>query len=113
MKRDDARLRSIEAHKKPSNGHAEGYGPEEQLEDWHTPTDKSQAWELWKRIMGQRFVNGRDDQFDYSCVDNNERLDMGVFATQDIQEKYFDQEAAKWEVDDASQIIGQTGVQDF
>ena len=73
LQRAETRLSSLQNHKKPDNLPAgDNTVLEEQLDEGDRPQDKIQAWELWKRIMGQRFIDGKDDQFDYSTVDHDE-----------------------------------------
>ena len=81
--------------------------------DCHSvPQSKEEAWELWKRLMSQRFVNGRDNQFDYRTVDNSDDLDRGSDENGRAHDDYFDQQEAEWAVP-TSEIQGETGVQDF
>lgn len=61
--------------------------------------------------MGLRFINGKDEDFDYSSVDENDEYDDGAEEDQKRLEQYLDGEEAAF-VGEGSPV-GQTGVQDF
>ena len=42
-------------------------------------------------LMENRFIDGEDD-FDYSKIDNNEEFDDDHIMSQDLEDKYFDEE---------------------
>ncbi|XP_033928074.1 coiled-coil domain-containing protein 97 isoform X2 [Melopsittacus undulatus] len=42
--------------------------------------------------MEQSFLEGQDREFDYSQVDGNADLDLGIIAERDAEERYFDAE---------------------
>ncbi|CAO3592378.1 unnamed protein product [Absidia cylindrospora] len=44
------------------------------------------------RLLEEQWMDGMDDQFDYSVVDNNDTFDDFVQQNQDMQDKYFDDE---------------------
>lgn len=85
---------------------------EDSPEEWTEPKDKDSAWELWKKIIGQQFINGRDDQFNYEKIDDDESLDESEHENQALLENYIEQEEGHWEVN-PSEVKGETGVQDF
>jgi hypothetical protein len=61
----------------------------------------------WRALLTERFIEGRDDSFDYTVVDSNESLDED-WVGQKAQEDWFDEEE---EVLEGTE--GETGVQDF
>ncbi|KAL9058024.1 MAG: hypothetical protein Q9162_002016 [Coniocarpon cinnabarinum] len=76
------------------------------------PKTKDEAWAIWVRVMSRRFIEGRDEQFDYNQVDEDADLDYGLDEQRVADDTYFDAEDAAWEVSN-DEIQGQTGVQDF
>ncbi|ORZ20263.1 coiled-coil domain-containing protein-domain-containing protein, partial [Absidia repens] len=44
------------------------------------------------RLLEEQWIDGMDDQFDYSIVDNNDTFDDFVQQNQDMQDRYFDDE---------------------
>ncbi|KAH7012663.1 coiled-coil domain-containing protein-domain-containing protein [Microdochium trichocladiopsis] len=82
--------------------------------------------ERWRDFLRRRFVLGRDDDFDYRSVDENDDLD--ALERRDTVEAWFDDEVPGWasdrpEQDDsddhtmhgagAQKLAGETGIQDF
>lgn len=82
-------------------------------------TDKEHGRRLWQLFLRERFVDGRDDDFDYGLVDGNEDYDH--VARRDAQDLWFDQEEPAWTSDGnpgsggaaAPAPRGETGIQDF
>ena len=72
---------------------------------------REDGWEKWRDVMGLRFINGKDEDFDYSSVDENDEYDDGAEEDQKRLEQYLDGEEAAF-VGEGSPV-GQTGVQDF
>ncbi|KAH9809817.1 coiled-coil domain-containing protein [Teratosphaeria destructans] len=72
---------------------------------------KEQAWERWKDIMGQRFLRGDDDQFDYKAVDENDDFDDRQEEDREDLDKYVGAQEAEFVGDGTPK--GETGVQDF
>lgn len=54
--------------------------------------DKLKLRDEFLQIMKQRFLEGLDEDFDYSKVDANEEYDNLIIFGQDEEEKYFDDE---------------------
>lgn len=69
------------------------------------------GWEKWKDVMGLRFINGTDGDFDYATVDENEDYDDRAEQDQRQLEDYLDDEEAIFVGE--GRPTGQTGVQDF
>lgn len=85
-------------------------------QDWNRPaTNKSDGMDLWHVFLSDRFVLGRDDDFDYSTVDANDEYD--TLARQDDEDAWFNDEepsAVEAEIETAkSPRHGDTGIQDF
>jgi Coiled-coil domain containing protein (DUF2052) len=83
---------------------------------------KSQAEARWHDLIAERFVHGRDDEFDYHCVDTDETLDAdegvaGTWTEREREAAWFDEEepdGGDERVDDrGKQLEGETGLQDF
>ena len=77
-------------------------------------TGKEEGLQLWRQFIADRFIRGRDDEFDYSKVD--EREDLDDLARRDAEDEWFDQEEPSWTKDhepDDRQLLGETGIQDF
>ncbi|KXJ90571.1 coiled-coil domain-containing protein-domain-containing protein [Microdochium bolleyi] len=90
------------------------------------PETLEEGRERWRDFLRRRFVLGRDDDFDYRSVDENDDLD--VLERRDTVEAWFDEEEPGWasdrlEQDDtgdhtmhgvgAQKLAGETGIQDF
>ncbi|KAK2597363.1 hypothetical protein QQS21_006060 [Conoideocrella luteorostrata] len=71
-------------------------------------TSKEQGRELWKGYLTERFVQGGDEDFEYSAVDGDEELD-GEERQAEV-DKWFDDEEEGW---DNGEKTGETGIQDF
>ncbi|KAK0390607.1 hypothetical protein NLU13_0111 [Sarocladium strictum] len=84
-------------------------------QDWaRTAADKSDGMNLWHVFLTDRFVHGRDDDFDYTKVDMNDEYDNLI--REDAEDAWFDDEEPSMvdDVDTAhSPRRGETGVQDF
>ncbi|KAJ9132378.1 hypothetical protein NKR23_g11316 [Pleurostoma richardsiae] len=88
------------------------------------PASREEAQETWEEFLRDRFVHGRDEDFDYAGVDENDELD--VLERRDQEEAWFDDEDPGWASDGSGddggeggkmvverRIEGETGVQDF
>ncbi|KAF4508853.1 hypothetical protein G6O67_005184 [Ophiocordyceps sinensis] len=86
--------------------------------------DGDDGRKLWRDYLTERFVRGRDDDFDYDPVDADLALD--VLAARDAQDEWFDDEEPCWvavdahvgrgdDGDEQAQKCGrgETGIQDF
>lgn len=86
------------------------------LDPWDGPArDKEEGVQFWRAFLEDRFVHGRDTEFDYELVDEDESLD--VLGSKDAEDKWFDEEEPSW-VDDSEAPAkdareGETGIQDF
>lgn len=106
-------------HEDKPNG--KGKEPNSELDhSWDQPVEnKEQGQEQWRAFLEHRFVHGRDDEFDYKAIDNNDDLD--VMSRKDAEDAWFDDEEPSWVEDgqtpDAAmeerKLEGETGVQDF
>lgn len=81
--------------------------------------DREHGRRLWREFLTERFVRGRDDEFDYGPVDADAALD--VVAQREAQEAWFDEEPG-WasgadDGDGDEQALrerrGETGVWDY
>lgn len=102
------------------------------------PTTREEGRERWEAFVRDRFVAGRDDEFEYRAVDEDDDLD--VLERMDLEEAWFDDETPDWasgageggrggeqvaevEVEEEEEVgrgarperilHGETGVQDF
>ena len=69
----------------------------------------------WEDFVRERFVRGRDEDFDYAAVDNDESYD--ILERADQEDRWFDEEEPEW-ADEGDEKVerpleGETGVQDF
>ncbi|MCJ1402805.1 hypothetical protein MMC11_006026 [Xylographa trunciseda] len=83
------------------------------------PTTKEEGMQRWRKQMELRFLGGRDEDFEYSMVDEGEEFDDRGVEEREEEEKWFEEEEPQW-ISDAQddrpqelQIKGETGVQDF
>lgn len=72
--------------------------------------------DMWHMFLADRFVHGKDDEFDYSTVDTNDDYDS--LARGDAEEAWFDDEEPSVLAEDEPETSksprqGDTGVQDF
>ncbi|KAI9274516.1 coiled-coil domain-containing protein-domain-containing protein [Phascolomyces articulosus] len=65
------------------------------------------------RLLEERFLSGKDTQFDYTTVDQNEAYDNIAQQEQDIQDRYFDEESDMINAESPSRPSVYTGVQDY
>ena len=72
---------------------------------------REDGWEKWRDVMGLRFINGGDEDFDYASVDEDDHYDDRVEEDQRQLERYLDGEEAAFV--GSGTPAGQTGVQDF
>lgn len=84
---------------------------------WDAPAnDKQQGLDLWQAFLEDRFVMGRDDEFDYEKVDKDEELD--VWEREGDEERWFEDEEPSWTEENGNngkreERKGETGVQDY
>jgi hypothetical protein len=104
--RSEAKLEALKSQKYPS-------GPDGRLlpeDPDEIPADKEEGLSRWKHQMTMRFVNGEDNDFPYSEVDENEEWD--VIENREAEDRWFEDEEPQWVgKDDGPQ--GETGIQDF
>ncbi|KAK2064888.1 coiled-coil domain-containing protein [Colletotrichum caudatum] len=84
------------------------------MTDLSKPENKEEGLERWREFLTERFVNGHDEDFDYSLVDHNDEYD--TMLRRDAEEAWFDDEDPNWASDADEQANvkqGETGVQDF
>ena len=82
------------------------------------PTTKEEAKEQWEEFLRDRFIHGRDEDFEYAKVDENDEYD--VLERKDQEDAWFEDEDPGWAsegdgggVGSERRIEGQTGIQDF
>ncbi|KAI1080521.1 coiled-coil domain-containing protein-domain-containing protein [Whalleya microplaca] len=83
------------------------------------PESKDEGRERWEGFLRRRFVLGRDEDFEYAPVDENDDLD--VIERREQEDAWFDDEEPAWDGSKATDsgrpaegtLEGETGVQDF
>lgn len=113
MLRSEAKLDALK-HPDPENvlTYRRGADGEIVAEDKdEIPTSKEDGYARWRYIMEQRFLNGRDSDFDYKVVDESEEFDDRVLEERDAQDAWFDNETPEEAGDKV--LEGETGMQDF
>ena len=65
-----------------------------------------------KKEFVENFLLGKDKDFDYSVIDNDESLDDLVTMTRDQQETFFDDDQEEHQ-EEAVERRGETGIQDY
>lgn len=110
-----------------SNGDGDGGGPNDLPIKGlpRRPETREEGRERWDDFLRRRFVLGRDDDFDYRAVDENDGLD--VLERREQEDAWFDDEDPSWASDTAEdqgggnggrpgekkRLEGETGIQDF
>jgi hypothetical protein len=109
---------SSSSHVDAGNGPAPVEMPPATIDQpWHVPpTDRQQGLGAWRAFLEDRFIHGRDDEFDYARVDNDEDLD--VLKRMDSEDRWFDDEEPSWvngtdESGRSGDVKGETGIQDY
>jgi hypothetical protein len=74
------------------------------------PVDKEEGLSRWKHRMTMRFLNGKDNEFPYSEVDENEEWD--VIENREAEDQWFEDEEPQW-IGKGDGLQGETGIQDF
>ncbi|MCJ1418122.1 hypothetical protein MMC32_004467 [Xylographa parallela] len=83
------------------------------------PKTKEEGMQRWRKAMELRFLGGRDEDFEYSMIDEGEEFDDRGVEEREEEEKWFEEEEPQWvgdAQDDRTQelhVEGETGVQDF
>lgn len=72
---------------------------------------REEGWQMWKDVMGLRFLRGDDLEFDYQSVDDNEEFDDWEEDERRKLEEYLEGEKAEFIGDGPPS--GETGIQDF
>ncbi|KAI1141161.1 coiled-coil domain-containing protein-domain-containing protein [Hypoxylon sp. FL0543] len=88
------------------------------------PETREEGRERWIEFLRRRFVLGRDEDFDYRTVDENDELD--VMERREQEDAWFDDEDPGWASDPVEdqgggeggrklekRLEGETGIQDF
>ncbi|KAK4092179.1 hypothetical protein Purlil1_3432 [Purpureocillium lilacinum] len=73
--------------------------------------DRADGRELWRLFLQERFIRGRDEEFDYDAVDGD--WDLDVTARREAQDEWFEDEEPTWAEGEERARTGETGVQDF
>ncbi|KAI5463978.1 coiled-coil domain-containing protein-domain-containing protein [Mariannaea sp. PMI_226] len=81
--------------------------------------NKEHGSQLWREFLEDRFVHGRDEDFEYDAIDGNDEYD--TLSRNDAEDAWFDQEEPSWADDGqntdehkkARKLEGETGIQDF
>ncbi|OZJ03840.1 hypothetical protein BZG36_04300 [Bifiguratus adelaidae] len=94
---------------------AENKGKSKALDHTHphnviSETHRQELEQEFVRLMEEMFLDGRDKDFDYSAVDDDERLDDLEQEERDQQEAWFDETD---EEDNEVELQGQTGILDY
>ena len=74
------------------------------------PRNKEEGMDRWKDEMTMRFLNGKDKDFPYNEVDENDEWDM--FENREAEDRWFDDEKPEWTASKHTSE-GETGIQDF
>lgn len=74
------------------------------------PQNKEEGVQRWKDEMTMRFLNGKDKDFPYNEVDENDEWD--VFENREVEDRWFDDEKPEWTASEHARE-GETGIQDF
>ncbi|MCJ1287805.1 hypothetical protein MMC26_007157 [Xylographa opegraphella] len=83
------------------------------------PHTKEEGMQRWRKAMELRFLGGKDDEVEYSAIDEGEEYDDRGVQEREEEEKWFEEEEPRWigDAHDArSQEFhreGETGVQDY
>ncbi len=111
------------AHPDPNQTFNYRRGPDGEIlaeEQDEVPVNKEEGYKRWRWEMELRFMRGGDGDFDYAAVDGNEEYDDRRVEEREAEERWFDQEEARFVVDERSlresksrELEGETGVQDF
>lgn len=78
--------------------------------------DREEARERWVDAMALRFLNGKDDDFDYQAVDDSELYDDQVTEEREKQEEWFEEEvpdSSPRQGEAKRRLEGETGIQDY
>ena len=78
---------------------------EEESED--SEDGKEKALAQWHELLAERFIAGKDEEFDYTAVDYDESLD-GDWRAREKEEQWFEDEE-----EHLDSQLGETGIQDF
>ena len=89
-------------------------GPDGQVlpeDEDEVPQSKEEGLDRWKEAMTLRFLQGKDEDFEYAEVDGSEEWD--VVERRDAEEKWFEDEEPQWAADEHKVKESETGIQDF
>lgn len=77
------------------------------------PTSKEEGMDRWRETMECRFLLGKDEDFDYVKVDQDDSLD--VLEQREKEQEWFDEEEPEWAngAKEKGESEGETGIQDF
>jgi len=76
------------------------------------PESKEEGWDRWVEEMGQRFVKGQDDDFEYHAVDENEKWDDWEEEDREQLERWIEDEGPSEQTQEGHQSRW-TGIQDY
>jgi hypothetical protein len=86
---------------------------EEEKDDVPMTKQEGRAW--WVDEMTQRFLGGRDEDFEYAKVDGNVKYDP-LELERDLQDAYFESMESDFDSDGEGKekvLTGETGIQDY
>ncbi|XP_051845209.1 coiled-coil domain-containing protein 97 isoform X1 [Antechinus flavipes] len=90
---EDACLEEDEDEEEEDEEEEENCGPGQEEEVWVPDSEEKVILrEEFTSRMHQRFLDGKDGDFDYSKVDDNPEFDNLDIVTRDEEERYFDEE---------------------
>lgn len=77
------------------------------------PETKEEGEQRWREAITCRFVHGKDEDFDYGPLDQDDNLD--VEERREAEEKWFEEEEPEWEngLNKRGRSEMETGIQDF
>lgn len=113
--RGEAKLEAL-AHPDPDNPISYKRGANGEIieeEEDEKPRDKEDALARWQWAMEMRFLEGRDDDFDYSTVDESEEYDDWAEEDRMKLDEYLLTQEPEWCLERGKEPEGETGIQDF
>ena len=111
--RSEAKIEALKRPKSSGVAYMRGKNGEilEEKKD-EVPESKEEGSVIWRKQIELLFLNGGDEDFDYSQVDDSEEYDDRETEEREAEEKWFDEEEPQSMVEQRP-LEGQTGVQDF
>ena len=89
------------------------YGNVQPEDEDEAPETKEEGEQRWREAITCRFVHGKDEDFDYGPLDQDDNLD--VEERREAEEKWFEEEEPEWAngPNKRGRSEMETGIQDF